>query len=182
MDSLGATTERPPAGAPTLRSTIERLFRTFGLKLMPLLAGRTYGNPKERRDYDSKHWASLSDDELIQVLILFVVDVYHNQPHEGLFGETPANCWVRLSKEYGVTPPPDGHVRRAVFGTRQTRELRGNGVRMFGIDYTCQALRAHFIHGHDRTLELRVDERDLGWISVKVGKKMVSGHCVATRV
>ena len=171
LDGLGATTERPPAGAPTLRSTIERLFRTFGLKLMPLLAGRTYGNPKERGDYDSNYWASLSDDELIQVLILFVVDVYHNQPHEGLFGETPANCWERLSKKYRVTPPPDGHVRRAVFGTRQTRELRGNGVRMFGIDYTCQALREHFIHGHDRTIELRVDERDLGWISIKVSKK-----------
>jgi len=171
LDGLGATTERPPAGAPTLRSTIERLFRTFGLKLMPLLAGRTYGNPKERGDYDSNYWASLSDDELIQVLILFVVDVYHNQPHEGLFGETPANCWARLSKEYGVTPPPDGHVRRAVFGTRQTRKLKGNGVRMFGIDYTCQALRDQFIHGHNRDIELRVDERDLGWISVKVGKK-----------
>jgi len=178
LDGLGATTERPPAGAPTLRSTIERLFRTLGLKLMPLLAGRTYGNPKERGDYDSKYWASLSDDELIQVLILFVVDVYHNQPHKGLFGETPANCWDRLSREYGVTPPPDGHVRRAVFGTRQTRKLKGNGVRMFGIDYTCQALREHFIHGHDHDIELRVDERDLGWISVKVGKKWYPASAV----
>lgn len=166
--SLGGTIEFPPAGVPTLRSTIERCFGSFGTKLMPLLAGRTFSNVSERGDYNSDYWASLSDDELIQVLVMFVVDIYHNEPHSGLGGETPANCWKRLSHEFGVTPPPDAHVRRAVFGSRHSRRLSGRGVRVFGIDYACDALRQLFIHSEKQIIDIRVDEQDLGWIAVRV--------------
>lgn len=160
----------PPAGQPHLRGIIERLFRTFGSQLMPLLAGRTFANPADRGDYDAKHWATLSDDELAQVLITFIVDIYHNQPHDGLAGETPANCWKRLSDKYGVTPPPDGHTRRAVFGTTHKRTVSAGNVVFHGITYTCDELRHHFLHGHSRTVDIRVDHSDLGWISLKIGR------------
>lgn len=169
VTSLGGTIEHPPAGVPTLRSRIERVFRTFGSRLLPLLYGRTFSSVAERGDYDSEAWAVLSDDELILVLVLFAVDIYHNEPHAGLAGETPAACWKRLTKTYGVTPPPDGHARRAVFGTRHMRRVSGRGVRFLGIDYTCPALREFHLHSPEKDVEVRVDQLDLGWVSVKVG-------------
>ncbi len=169
VTDLGGTIEYPPAGVPTLRSTIERSFRTFGTKLMPLLAGRTFSNVIERGDYNSNYWASLSDDELIQVLVMFVVDIYHNEPHIGLQGETPANCWKRLVKDYPVPCSPDGHTHRAVFGSRHMRRLSGRGVRVFNIDYACDALRNLFIHSEQQDVEVRIDQNDLGWAAVKIG-------------
>ena len=144
---LGATYEAPPAGVPKLRSRIERLFRTFGQQLAPMLIGRTFGNPVERGDYPSEQWASLTDDELAQIFTLFIVDIYHNTPHAGLKGETPANAWKRLSAEQGVTPPPDANHRRAVFGIPIARKLDRHGVRVFGINYTCPKLQEALLRG-----------------------------------
>ncbi|MEX0319907.1 MAG: Mu transposase C-terminal domain-containing protein [Ruegeria sp.] len=169
VTSLGGTVELPPAGVPSLRSRIERVFKTFGSRLLPRLYGRTFSNVTERGDYDSEAWAVLSDDELIMSLVVYAVDIYQHEPHAGLAGETPADCWTRLAKAYGVTPPPDAHTRRAVFGTRHIRRVSGRGVRVLGIDYTCSALREFHLHSVERDVEVRVDQLDLGWVSVKIG-------------
>lgn len=109
---LESTYEAPPAGVPKLRARIERLFRTFGQQLAPMLIGRTFSNSVERGDYPSEDWAALTDDELAEIFTLFIVDIYHNTPHSGLKGETPANAWKRLSNEQNVTPPPNANARR----------------------------------------------------------------------
>lgn len=49
---LGSTYEAPPAGVPKLRARIERIFRTFGQQLAPMLIGRTFSNPTERGDWE----------------------------------------------------------------------------------------------------------------------------------
>ncbi|PZX10952.1 integrase-like protein [Palleronia aestuarii] len=157
-----------PAGQPQLRGTIERILRTFGQQLMPLLVARTFSNPIDKGDYDAEGWASIGDDELARVLVTFVVDIYHDLPHEGLGGETPANCWKRLSDLYGVTPPPDGHTRRAAFGIHGTRKIVGGNVRAFGIEYTSDEIRHHFLHGHGQTVGIRIDPENIGWITVEI--------------
>ena len=55
---LGATYEAPRAGVPKLRSRIERLFRTFGQQLAPMLIERAFGDPVKRGDSPSERWAS----------------------------------------------------------------------------------------------------------------------------
>jgi len=168
LDS-GVNLEHPPAGAPMLRGRIERLFRTFTTELMGLLSGRTFSNPVEKGDYPAEREAVLTDDLLYEILVQFVVDVYHNQPHSGLDGETPANCWKRLSKKYGVSPPPCGFTRRAIFGSEFRAKVTGRGVQWFGIDYACTQLHHHFLHSPDRKVAIRLDPEDLGWATVRIG-------------
>ncbi|MDN3711753.1 hypothetical protein QWZ10_07745 [Paracoccus cavernae] len=86
-ESLGVTMHLPPAGLPQMRGNMESFFRTLGHKLMPLLSGRTFFNPVERRDYPSEQLACLDDDDLIRILLTFVVDIYHNEPHGSLKGK-----------------------------------------------------------------------------------------------
>lgn len=160
--------ERPTGGLPHLRSRVERIFGTFGSNLVPGLAGRTFSSPKERGDYPSVETAAITDDTLIQMLILYVVDIYHNRPHRGLQGETPNNCWKRLSAEKGVVPVPPERIRRRAFGKRLTRKVSGKGVNVFDIHYTCSALRHFHLHSHDEEVEIRVDLNDIGWIMVRV--------------
>lgn len=169
VSSLGITPHLPPAGIPWLRGHIESFFRTFGHQLMPLLSGRTFFDTVERGDYPSEQLACLCDDDLIRILLTYVVDIYHNQPHGSLRGETPNQSWSRLMAQHGVPPVPDGLTLRKAFGRPLRRKLRGDGVLFAGIAYNCGALREAFLHSPTREVEIRADLKDLGWIAVKVG-------------
>lgn len=169
VTDLGWSWMAAAAGNPELRGTIERAFRTFGYLLMPLLTGRTFGNPRERGDYPSEQWAALNEDELVTIFTRFIVDIYHNRPHAGLAGETPANAWTRLMAERGYLAPPDETLRRAVFGLEVTSKLDRHGLRFAGINYVSDRLRARLLHGHQREFALRVDPHDLGWVVVQLG-------------
>lgn len=175
--SLGLILHFPPAGQPQMRGNIESFFRTVGHKLMPLLSGRTFFNPVDRGDYPSEQLACLDDDDLIRILLTFIVDIYHNEPHGSLKGETPANCWKRLATEQGLLPVPDGLTLRKTFGRPMTRRLRGDGVLFTGLSYSCDALREAFLHSPERDVEIRADLFDLGWIAVKVGGAWHSALC-----
>lgn len=182
VTDLGATYEAPPAGVPKLRSRIERVFGTFGQQLAPMLIGRTFSNIAERGDYPSEQWAVLTDDDLAQILTLFVVDIYHNQPHKGLGGETPANAWKRLVSEQGVTPPPDANHQRAVFGIPLMRIPKRHGVQVFGIHFTCPELQAAVLRGLRNEVQIRVDPTDLSHVSVCLSERWYPAQAVSNAV
>lgn len=175
--SLGLTIHFPPAGLPQMRGNIESFFRTVGHKLMPLLSGRTFFNTVGRGDYPSEQLACLDDDDLIRILLTFVVDIYHHEPHDSLIGETPASCWKRLAAEQGLLPIPDGLTLRKALGRPLVRRLRGDGVLFAGLSYSCDALREAFLHSPERDVEIRTDLFDLGWIAVKVGSAWHAAVC-----
>ena len=77
----------------------------------------------KRRGHKPEDFAHLTVDELAALLTLWIVDVYHNTPHDGLGGETPRNAWKRLASLVGVRPLPDRRKIRAIFGERLVREL-----------------------------------------------------------
>lgn len=173
--------ETPRGGLPHLRARVERIFRTFGTLLMPRLAGRTFSNTTERGDYPSEEMASLTDDVLMELLIRFVVDRYHNLPHRGLNGETPNNCWKRLADKVGIVPILAETTRRRAFGVKQNRSVNGKGVRVFGIDYTCAELRNFHLHSRHTHVDIKVDLNDLGWIMVQIGNNWVVAQALQKR-
>lgn len=175
--SLGLTLHFPPAGLPQMRGNIESFFRTLGHKLMPLLSGQAFFNPVDRGDYPSEQLACLDDDDLIRILLTFIVDIYHNELHGSLKEETPANCWKRLSTEQGLLPVPDELTLRKTFGRPMKRKLRGDGVRFANLSYSCDALREAFLHSPEREMEICADLFDLGWIAVKVSGAWHSVLC-----
>jgi hypothetical protein len=78
---------------------------------------------------------------IVQAYVRHVLDVYHNRPHAGLGGETPADAWDRLVSEYGVSPLPGRDTVRAVFGTEVKRVVGPHGVRVFGLHYQSRDLQ-----------------------------------------
>lgn len=144
---------------------------------MPFLSGRTFFNPVERGDYPSEQLSCLNDDDLIQILLTYIVDIYHQTPHGSLSGETPANCWERLSRLNGILPVPDGLALRVAFGLSFKRRLRGDGVLFAGLSYSSDALREVFLHAPERQVEIRVDLFDLGWIAVRINNDWQAAVC-----
>lgn len=171
MHDLGVNVLNTPAAAPWLKPYIERVFRTFSTRLMPRLSGCTFGDILRRGSSDPEAKAALTVDQLCAVLVRWIVDIYHNTPHEGLEGQTPRNCWLRLTEKYGVTPPPSLTRRRLIFGYEDTRTLQKDGITVLGVRYHSHALARHMMHSPDTEMELRWYPEDIGAIWVKIGNE-----------
>ncbi|SDY37313.1 DDE-type integrase/transposase/recombinase [Citreimonas salinaria] len=167
-EDLGISLEHAPGGHPEMRGRIERFFKTMSTKLMQRLTGRTFSNIIERGDYDSKARAALTVDDLSAALIRWVVDVYHRTPHSGLSGETPGNCWDRLTEKYGVVAAPDLHRRRLAFGTRMKGVVGEDGITVLGIRYHSEPLARLMLRRRNHEVNFRWYSEDLGAIAVEV--------------
>ncbi|MDF2811033.1 MAG: Transposase-like Mu, partial [Microvirga sp.] len=118
-----------------------------------------------------------------KALVRWVVDVYHNEAHAGLGGETPNDAWARLSEEYQVRPPPSPAMIRAVFGFNDLRQIQNRGIRFMGLFYRRSAdnrlakLRQRI---GQKKVRIRADLRNLGAISVcadEAGATWFTVHC-----
>ncbi|TJZ76895.1 Mu transposase C-terminal domain-containing protein [Paracoccus hibiscisoli] len=165
---LGIPALRSVAGLPELRGIIERFFRTSGTSLLPELPGRTFSSIAEKGDANPADRACLNENDLAFVLVRWVVDVYHNTPHSGLDGETPLQCWERLTAECGVTPPPDTRTSRRIFGEKFMRKLDKTGITVLGVRYHSENLAAYMLHRRDRDVEVRWLPSDIGEIEVRL--------------
>lgn len=166
VTDIGSGVLNTVAGVPMLRAQVERVFGTWSTTLMEELPGRTFNNYVAKGDYDAERNACLTEDEITGILVRFVVDVYHNNPHEGLGGETPARAWDRLTSAYGVDLPPDGYARRAAFGLPGKRRIGNQGITLFGVEYTSPLVQSIFLSEGKIDVSVRVDPKDLGWIAM----------------
>jgi len=168
----------PPAGMPELRPHIERFFGTIRTQLIAFFTGQTFANVTDKGDYDAEARASLTLDQLCDLLVLWFVDVYHNSPHQGLGGRTPRERWLELEPRYKRgSPPPGRHDQRAIFGITVKRTLNNRGLRFMGLYYHSPALDRHFRDHEEVDLDMRIDQEDLGWISVRLGRDWHHAKC-----
>jgi putative transposase len=169
----------PPVGLPYFRARIERIFGTVHTALLSRFHGRTFANTVELGDYNPAAMANLTVEELAWVLVRFVVDAYHNMPHEGLGGETPRNAWIRLTKLFHVNERPDRNKLRAIFGLKLTYKLRKGGIHILGLSYNSEELETYRRRvGDGVDVQVRLDAEDIGAISVRIGKDWLTVDCV----
>ena len=175
---LTANKSVPASGVPNLRARVERGFGTFETDFMPFVPGRTFPNIVERGDYDSQARAALLDVVMKKLLIQYIVDVYHQRPHSGLKGATPANKWAELKDAFGLVPCRGSEVRRTALGVELSRKLGRHGVRVLGLNYTSEILQERFRKLGAHEVAVRVDPLDLGRVSVRTPKGWLTCPCV----
>ena len=176
-NEIFATYFYPMVGEPGFRPYIERLFGTFTMIPMPYVPGRTFRDPKERGDYDSDSKAVLTDDQLALIFIRYILDVYHQSPHDGLNGETPENAMKRLAGTVGVPPALPSAMRRRAFGLRKERVVTARGVQFFAINYNSEELQVIRRSVGSNTVALYVDPQDLGFVSVWADSHWIEVPC-----
>ncbi|MEJ1937408.1 hypothetical protein WDZ92_45010, partial [Nostoc sp. NIES-2111] len=110
------TFNNPPTGLPWMRPFVERLFSSIHTRIVSRFTGRTFENVVAKGEYKPERRASLLDDEFAWSVVRYVVDEYHNRPHEGLGGRTPRAAWDELVGLWGTEPLPDSHTVRSCFG------------------------------------------------------------------
>jgi putative transposase len=165
---LQTTVLRTIGGIPGMRGTIERLFHTAALGLMPRLGGRTFSNPRERGDYPAEDRACLDAEDVAFALVRWIVDIYHNTPHEGLGGRTPLEQWDAdmESGNYPLRALPDGRSKRLAFGAQFKRAVKREGITVMGIRYHSEDLALFYMQPGSKQVDVRWDQTDLGAIEV----------------
>lgn len=167
--SVGLDFVRAPAALPQARGTNERLFCTVSTNLVARLSGRTFSNIVEKGDYPSEQRTVLTVQDFADMLVRWVVDIYHNTPHGGLCGETPLECWDRLSSTYGVRPGPDRRTQRIAFGVSKKFKTSNVGIQILGVRYNNEMLMQQFRRHHTQELDVRWYAEDIGEIEVRIG-------------
>lgn len=176
---LGGNPFTGPLQIPEIRGRVERIFGTINTGLMPLLPGRTFRSSEARGDYDAEGNAVLTDEDLLRILILWVVDVYHQTPHTALGGKTPAERWAELAAERFVPMPPDRLTRRVATGIEATRTLSKRGILMCSNHYLNGTVANLFVHSPQRQYRVRIDPDDIGGVAILIGDKWEDAPSVA---
>lgn len=157
----------PQIETPQQRATIERFFQTLEIRSLLRFSGRAFSNPQVRGKYEAEARAVTTVEELAHLIVRFIVDVYHNTPHDGLDGQTPRACWLELTKK--LAPRAAGKpLMRRMFGERYKVTLHPNGIEIFGNWYTNPILEKRCRDIPERDYVAIVDEEDLGGISVQI--------------
>lgn len=169
---------RAPAGLPQLRGTMERVLETTSTNLVGRLSGRTFSDVVQRGDYPSEARAVNTVEDFATMLVRWVVDVYHNTPHEGLGGETPLECWERLSNIYGVRPRPDLRTQRIAFGVELDRKVNKAGITVLGVAYNSEELGQYFRKYGVQSLKVRWLPENIGAIEVSLDDEWVAVEAV----
>ena len=154
---------RPP-GTPHFGGRIERLIGTQ-MGAIHLLPGTTQSNPNERGDYDSAKHSSLTLRELERFIALEITGQYHQMIHATLH-RPPIAVW---REHEGATPlrlPKDRMRFWISFLPEQERNLRPDGIHLFGLRYWSSALTADLGRTKDKLL-VKYDPRDLSRVFVR---------------
>ncbi len=178
LNDVGTEIFLPPAGEAPWRGFIERWFQTFTHQMFNYFDGRTWGSISEKGDYDSEAHATMVADQVAECMIRWCVDAYHNAPHSQLNGATPLNRWYELARDHGVQPGPTGALRTHLFGTYVTRKASKKGLRVAGLYFQSKELQQ--IRRKDSKIPIlaRVNNHDLGAISVLTKQGWIEVPCV----
>ncbi|WP_398468949.1 Mu transposase C-terminal domain-containing protein [Tardiphaga sp.] len=182
LADLKCTYENAPAGLSHLRGHIERVFGTAHTNLIEEFPGRSFSNVVDKGAYKAEDRAAALSADVPKIFVRWVVDHYHHTPHVGLCGETPYCAWQRLTQKFGVDPSPNRDQRREIFGVELERVLDQNGVRVQGLFYQSEEMQRWRRQLGDTKVRVRVDENDIGYVSVWLGDDWITVPSVRTIV
>ncbi|MGO7031171.1 DDE-type integrase/transposase/recombinase [Rhizobium ruizarguesonis] len=159
----------PPSKHPHLRGRVERFFRTINQRYIHLLSGQTFSNVLLRDHYDAEKHKHITDEQLAELLVMLIVDCYHNTPHRGLGGMTPLQAWKYGSQsgDGEVKLPPTDQEYAEAFSIVEKYKLGNQGIVILGLPYSNEWLQNLRKHRHDLTLSVRYNEIDVSRILVK---------------
>ena len=153
---------------PELKGAVERLFGTLSRDLFHNLPGTTFNSVNARGDYPSEQRAALTLETFTEILVKWIVDVYHQTPHRGLKGHTPQSVWQKGEAGTVFSFPAFPRQLDLMVGHGATRTINGYGIDYCRIQYSSvQLLSFRDPKGKPPIVAIKVYEDDVGHIDVK---------------
>jgi putative transposase len=167
---LGITLTFCGARDPQRKGTIERFFRTLSTQFVHMLPGTTRSNAKDRGDQNPAKEARIDLEELEELLLKYLVDVYMRQHHRGL-GDVPVKVWEESALHHPPVLPGDAERLKLSLSLTKTLSLTEKGICFDGLQYTSHELtqlrrKASAKHGAKPAVIVKIDPDDLMMVHV----------------
>lgn len=111
-----------------LKGQIERHLGTVNRDLLQEQRGTTFSNIIDRDDYDPKKNAVITYEELLEILHIFIIDIYIRRKHGGL-KDTPIRVWNAKVEAHPPRQLRNVETVLPLFGRIEHRRHRRDGIR-----------------------------------------------------
>lgn len=164
--SLGMEMHYSARKTPWFKGKIERFVGTANRAVAHGNPGTTFHNIFEKEEYDPSKTAVIRYSTLKELVLKWVVDVYHQKVHRSL-DMPPAVMWANNIQADEIPVPADPTRLDAILGRSETRRLTHKGIELDGLLYNSPELTAlRRRYGEAFDVGIRVDNADLGEIVV----------------
>jgi putative transposase len=136
---LGIEVDYSPPGCAWFRATVERWFGTLNKSLLHELPGTTFSNIFEKEDYDPQKHAVISLERLLEIIHIWIIDIYHQRRHKGI-QDVPHRRWIEAVAEDPPNLPPSSDDLKILLGFVEHRSVSRSGVELFSLLYNCGEL------------------------------------------
>ncbi|MDN7683450.1 integrase [Burkholderia cenocepacia] len=102
MTNLGVICEYAASRDPNDKPFVERFLKTFNYSFIHKLPGTTLAKIHQRVGFKAEDEACITFEKLIEMVHIWITEVYHKRPHRGLGGRAPIDVW----KEGATANPP----------------------------------------------------------------------------
>lgn len=173
---LGTGIQYSPVRHPNYRPSIERWFGTLNKRLLHGLPGTTFSNIFEKADYDPQKHAVTTLHALLEVIHIWVVDIYHQRIHRGI-QDIPYRRWKESVAEWPPNLPSRAADLEILVGFVEWRVVGPSGVELFGLHYNCAELGLlRRTHARGERVKVKYDPNDISIIYVwdKAGDRFLA--------
>lgn len=163
---LGMEIHYSPRKTPWHKGKIERFLQTLNFEVAHGVPGTTFSNIFEKDDYDPLKHAVVRLSVLKKIVMMWIVDVYHERRHRAL-KVPPAVAWSSRIKPEDIDVPEDPDRLDAILGRRLARTLTHKGIEFEGLFYNSPELSKLRMQLGDRlNVEISVNDGDIGSLVV----------------
>jgi putative transposase len=162
---LGMLISYSPVKHPWYKASIERFFGTQNRRLLHNQPGTTFSNVIAKGDYDPSKNALISFDAFMEILHIWIIDVYSQNFHRGL-GDIPTHIWEKGIKEFPPTLPRRKQELRVLIGQIEQRKISRSGIKLFNLTYNDDRLALLRRELKGKKAKLKINPNDLSIIYV----------------
>jgi putative transposase len=153
---IGISFELSVPHHPETKPFVERFNGTFESDLIHWLKGSTGSNPDDKGDRKPQLEATITLDDLMELIHQWLIEVYCRRPQRDLDNETPEERWVRGANSPSHRPRVLDATQQAKWDLIPSLELdlvaTGNGIRWNNLEFNSLELqrlrRKAGYHGH----------------------------------
>ncbi|HZS45371.1 MAG TPA: Mu transposase C-terminal domain-containing protein [Blastocatellia bacterium] len=163
---LGINVQHAPPRRAWYKASIERWFGTQNKRLLHRLPGTTFLTLFDKQDYDPQRHAIVTLDALLEMVHIWIIDIYHQNIHRGI-GEIPVRRWEQSIAEWPPRLPSQADDLKILLGFLEHRKLGRSGIELFGLHYNSPDLSVlrRAVKSHEK-VRLKYDPNDISTVYV----------------
>lgn len=146
---------------------VERVIQTMNCNVAHGNPGSTFSNILEKDDYDAAQKATITLSTFIEIIHIWVIDIYHQDVHRTL-DQKPIEVWRENVSQMHTNLPADPNDMDCLTGSATTRDISHKGVNINNLLYNSREIEdlRKQIGAEIKNVTIRYNESDLGYIYV----------------